>query len=118
MTYVEGTSILVVGSYDNCVGALVLHNPQQKSKYKEITSFNSGVVSVVSNKENEVIALSAGGTFKVINLTTCFEGKGFQWEVIASFQSDNFPTINLVFLQEGYFAICGCDKIEIWYTHI
>ena len=118
MTYVEGTSILVVGSYDRCVGALVLHNPQQKSKYKEIKQFNSGVVSVVSNKENEVIALSAEGMFTVINLTMCFEGTGFQWEVVASFQSDNFPTVSLVPLQAGYFAICGCDTIEIWYAHL
>ena len=118
MTYVEGTSILVVGSYDRCVGALVLNNPQQKSKYKEITRFNSGVVSVVSTKENEVIALSSCGTFQVINISMCYEGKGFQWEVIASFHASNLPAISLVSLQEGYFAICGCDKIEIWYAHI
>ena len=118
MTYVEGTSILVVGSYDCCVGALVLNNPQQKSKYKEITHFDSGVVSVISTKENEVIALSSCGTFQVINISMYYGDKGFRWEVIASFRASNLPTISLVSLQEGYFAICGCDKIEIWYAHI
>ena len=118
MTYVEGTSILVVGSYDCCVGALVLNNPQQKSKYKVITCFDSGVVSVVSTKDNEVIALSSCGTFQVINISMCYGDTGFKWEVIALFHASNLPAISLVSLQEGYFAICGCDKIEIWYAHI
>ena len=118
MTYVKDTSILVVGSYDCGIGALILSNPQQRSRYKEIASFSSGVVSIISRKENEIIAMSSAGEFKIMNLSLCFDGYGFQWEEKGAFICKSTPAISMISLQSEYVAICGKDQIEIWYVHV